>query len=105
MRCLRDFADVCVLTIYEETDMTINNTTVDVFGQLALIEPQPDLGEASLNRAIAGFLAGYSGTTLVAYRLDLRQWIEWLNTFNNIDIGTTHSSCLCRIASSRNHRK
>ena len=29
--------------------------------------------------AIAGFLAGYSGTTLEAYRLDLRGWITWLD--------------------------
>ncbi len=61
--------------------MTIDNPIAAVFGQLAVIEPQPDLGEANLNRAIAGFLAGYSGTTLVAYRLDLRQWIEWLDRF------------------------
>ncbi|MGA9277399.1 site-specific integrase [Ilumatobacter sp.] len=30
--------------------------------------------------AVAGYLAGYSGTTLEAYRLDLRQSIGWLDT-------------------------
>jgi hypothetical protein len=28
---------------------------------------------------IVGFLAGYTGTTLEAYRLDLRGWISWLD--------------------------
>jgi integrase/recombinase XerD len=27
--------------------------------------------------ALVGFLAGYSGLTLDAYRLDLRQYVEW----------------------------
>ena len=31
------------------------------------------------HRAIAGYLAGYSGATLDAYRLDLRQWVTWLD--------------------------
>ena len=35
-----------------------------------------------VRRALAGFLAGYSGTTVEAYRLDLRQWITWLDTFH-----------------------
>ena len=34
---------------------------------------------------IAGYLAGYSGATLVAYRLDLRQWVIWLDG-NDVDI-------------------
>jgi hypothetical protein len=29
--------------------------------------------------AIAGYLAGYSGATLDAYGLDLRQWVTWLD--------------------------
>ena len=37
------------------------------------------------HRAIAGYLAGYSGATLDAYRLDLRQWATWLNG-NGVDI-------------------
>ena len=32
-----------------------------------------------VRHAIAGFLAGYAGTTLEAYRLDLRGWISWLD--------------------------
>ena len=38
-----------------------------------------------VRRALAGFLAGYSGTTVEAYRLDLRQWITWLDTFHGVD--------------------
>ena len=62
--------------------MTINETIL--FGQLTLPEPEPTIDAATikLNRALAGFLAGYSGTTLDAYRLDLRQWIAWLATFH-----------------------
>ena len=62
--------------------MSINDNTL--FGQLTLPEPEPTLDAATinLNRALAGFLAGYSGTTLDAYRLDLRQWITWLATFH-----------------------
>lgn len=37
------------------------------------------------HRAIAGYLAGYSGATLDAYRLDLRQWANWLDG-NGVDI-------------------
>lgn len=37
------------------------------------------------HRAIAGYLAGYSGATLSAYRLDLRQWATWLDG-NGVDI-------------------
>ncbi len=56
--------------------------TSTMFGQLGLPERNPDLGDLKLNRAIAGFLAAYSGRTLAAYRLDLRQWIAWLGEFN-----------------------
>jgi integrase/recombinase XerD len=37
------------------------------------------------HRAIAGYLAGYSGATLGAYQLDLRQWVAWLGG-NGVDI-------------------
>lgn len=53
-----------------------------VAGQLALIE-QPSLD--GVERALAGYLAGYSGATLVGYRLDLRQWVEWINNLH-IDV-------------------
>ena len=45
------------------------------------LDPRRQLG----HRAIAGYLAGYSGATLVAYRLDLRQWVIWLDG-NGVDI-------------------
>lgn len=32
-----------------------------------------------MKHAIAGFLAGHSGTSLAAYRLDLRGWVCWLD--------------------------
>lgn len=45
----------------------------ETVGQLVLVDVDPY--RQQVNRAIAGFLAGYSGATLEAYRLDLRQWI------------------------------
>ena len=58
----------------------MNPTTThssEVVGQLVLIETDPI--RARVKHAIAGYLAGYSGTTLEAYRLDLRGWITWLD--------------------------
>ncbi len=58
----------------------MNATTIhssEVVGQLVLIETDPI--RQRVKHAIAGFLAGYSGTTLEAYRLDLRGWIGWLD--------------------------
>ena len=67
--------------------MSINDNAL--FGQLTLPEPEPavDAATIKLNRALAGFLAGYSGSTLDAYRLDLRQWITWLATFHTDPFG------------------
>ena len=62
--------------------MISEQPTSTIFGQLGLPERNPDLGDLKLNRSIAGFLAAYSGPTLTAYRLDLRQWIAWLGGFN-----------------------
>ena len=47
-------------------------------GELVAVELDPRREIA--HRAIAGYLAGYSGATLDAYRLDLRQWVTWLDT-------------------------
>ena len=58
----------------------MNPTTThssEAVGQLVLIEADPI--RERVRHAIAGFLAGYSGTTLEAYRLDLRGWITWLD--------------------------
>ena len=49
----------------------------ETVGQLVLVDVDPT--RQQVNRAIAGFLAGYSGATLEAYRLDLRQWVGWLD--------------------------
>ena len=59
----------------------MNPTTThssEVVGQLVLIETDPI--RQRVKHAIAEFLAGYSGTTLEAYRLDLRGWVMWLDT-------------------------
>lgn len=71
--------------------MSINDDTL--FGQLTLPEPEPtiDTTTIKLNSALAGFLAGYSGTTLDAYRLDLRQWIVWLATFRTDPFAVEHA--------------
>jgi site-specific recombinase XerD len=52
-------------------------------GDLVAVELDPRRQVA--HRAIAGYLAGYSGATLDAYRLDLRQWVTWLDG-NGVDI-------------------
>ena len=52
-------------------------------GELIAIDLDPRRQLA--HRAIAGYLAGYSGATLDAYRLDLRQWATWLDG-NGVDI-------------------
>ena len=56
----------------------IDTTTADAFGQLTLLDLDPVRQE--VRKAIAGFLAGYSGATMTAYHLDLRQWVAWLDT-------------------------
>lgn len=43
----------------------------ETVGQLVLVDVDPI--RQRVKRAVAGFLAGYSGTTLEAYRLGLRQ--------------------------------
>jgi site-specific recombinase XerD len=41
------------------------------------VEQQQELFSPPEELALAGFLAGYSGLTLEAYRLDLRQFVAW----------------------------
>jgi len=57
---------------------------VPIPGQLVLIElaETGDPGVEGVDRALAGYLAGYSGATLVGYRLDLRQWVNWITNLN-----------------------
>ena len=43
---------------------------------IELIEPGGP-GDDRVDRALARYLADYSGTTLVGNRLDLRQWVTW----------------------------
>jgi len=59
----------------------MNATTIhssEIVAQLVLIEADPI--RQRVKHSIAGFLAGCSGTTLEAYRLDLCGWIGWLDT-------------------------
>jgi len=68
------------ISINNEGETIMNPTTAhsgEVVGQLVLIEADPI--RQRIMHAVAGFLAGYSGTTLEAYRLDLRGWIGWLD--------------------------
>jgi hypothetical protein len=50
-------------------------TTSIISAALSVIEPA--FSEAA-TLALAGFLAGYSGQTRVAYTLDLRQFTAWV---------------------------
>lgn len=66
----------------------INTTSASPFdaphaGALVAVELDPRRQLAHC--AIAGYLAGYSGATLDAYRLDLRQWMTWLDG-NGVEI-------------------
>jgi hypothetical protein len=56
----------------------MSNDTTSTTAQLVAVEPAHEAREQQ--RALAEFSAGYSGTTLEAYRLDLRQWVAWLDT-------------------------
>jgi site-specific recombinase XerD len=68
----------------------------ETVGQLVLVDVDPV--RQQVNRAIAGFLAGYSGATLEAYRLDLRQWITWLDPagLNVFDVERAHIELYAR---------
>ena len=50
----------------------------DAFGQLVHVDADPS--SEQLKRAVAGFLAGYSGQTMNAYRIDLNKFIAWLDS-------------------------
>lgn len=66
----------------------INTSFTSPFGAPSvggLVAVELDSRRQVAHRAIAGYLAGYSGATLDAYRLDLRQWVTWLDG-NGVDI-------------------
>jgi hypothetical protein len=54
---------------------SINPAPTVLAGQRTRIEIDVP-SDHRVERALAGYLAGHSGTTLVGYRLDLRQWVE-----------------------------
>ena len=68
----------------------------ETVGQLVLVDVDPI--RQRVKQAIAGFLAGYSGTTLEAYRLDLRQWIGWLDSagVDPFDVACAHIELYAR---------
>ena len=53
-------------------------TEPDSFGQLVHVAADP--ARQQLKRAVAGFLAGYSGQTMTAYRIDLNKFVDWLES-------------------------
>jgi len=65
-------------------------------GELIVVDLDPRRQLA--HRAIAGYLAGYSGATLVAYRLDLRRWVIWLdgNGVGVLDVQRAHIELYAR---------
>jgi len=68
-------------------------------GEMIVVELDPRRQLA--HRAIAGYLAGYSGATLDAYRLDLRQWVTWLDS-NGVDILDVRLTSSCMPAGPKN---
>jgi hypothetical protein len=50
----------------------------DASGPLVHVDADP--ARQQLNRAVAAFLAGYSGQTMTAYRIDLTKFIDWLDS-------------------------
>ncbi len=68
----------------------------ETVGQLVLVDLDPQ--RQQVNRAVAGFQAGYSGATLEVHRLDLRQWITWLDPagLNVFDVERAHIELYAR---------
>ena len=72
--------------IHLRKDTVVHTTTIirakvsaaDSFGQLVHVDVDP--ARQQLNRAVAGFLGGYSGQTMTAYRIDLTKFIDWLDS-------------------------
>ena len=58
-----------------------------------------------VKHAIAGFLAGYSGATLEAYRLDLRGWITWLDATSLIRSPSNAPTSSCTPAGAESEGK
>lgn len=85
-----------VLIKHEENLMYTTTHSSDTVGQLVLVDVDPI--RQRVKQAIAGFLAGYSGTTLEAYRLDLRQWLGWIDSagLDPFDVERAHIELYAR---------
>jgi site-specific recombinase XerD len=96
---------VDLLISYEEIRMFTNTITNDVC-QVVVVD-RTDPCRDQVKRALAGFLAGYSGTTVEAYRLDLRQWLAWLDTFHTdvLAVERAHIELYARWAESQGKAK
>ena len=79
------------------------NTTTSAFpfaappaGELIAVDLDPRRQLAL--RAMAGYLAGYSGGTLDSYRTDLRLWVTWLDTrtVGVLDVQRAHIELFAR---------
>lgn len=82
------------------------NTTTSPFdapaaGALVAVDLDPRRQIAL--RAVAGYLAGYSGGTLNSYRLDLRQWVTWLDSrgVGVLDVQRAHIELYARWSEER----
>ena len=64
--------------MHTTTIIRTKGSAADSFGQLVHVDADP--ARQQLNRAVAGFLAGYSGQTMTAYRIDLTKFIDWLDS-------------------------
>ncbi len=61
--------------------MADNHSTAEV--SIVVVDEGDDQFDLGTHQAIAGFLAGYSGTTLISYTADLRLFAAWCT---NIDL-------------------
>jgi hypothetical protein len=65
-------------------------SAADSCGQLVHVDADP--ARQQFNRAVAGFLAGYSGQTMTAYRIDLTKFIDWLDSRSPAEFAATWST-------------
>ncbi len=65
--------------MHTTTIIRAKTTGADPFGELVHIDTS-SAHHHRLERAVAGFLAGYSGQTMASYRIDLTKFIAWLKS-------------------------
>jgi site-specific recombinase XerD len=77
--------------------MTLGGSTVDVpISTSTVVATRDDLVSPDEQRALAGFLAGYSGLTRdAAYTLDLRQYVAWCTEHRVAVFGARRADIEC----------